>query len=157
MTIVLFIKSTQKHDHGTMGMLGTHVETRIRKDGVVQGYNVSSARNKASNPILDGLKSSVSHIRNKAALDFKTLQSAISDFGTGQDTDADLLIKKAVYLIAHMSSTGRLSGTHNLILRDKIRGQEVLKMVKFVADNISKTSDPLDAVRSYFRTHQDAG
>lgn len=68
----------------------------------------------------------------------------------GLGDDDRMRVQNAISNIAHMDSTGRLSGTHRLALRDKLRGAAVLKMVEQVAERMKDGGDPLDAVRQYF-------
>lgn len=46
--MLLFLKARDKRDAGTADMFGTHVETRTRKDGVVQTYHVAQEKPKAA-------------------------------------------------------------------------------------------------------------
>lgn len=43
MNQILFLKARDRSDTGTGDMFGTHLETRTRKDGVVQAYHVASS------------------------------------------------------------------------------------------------------------------
>lgn len=49
---VLFLKARDKHDAHTSDMFGTHVETHVRKDGVVQKYHVAAEKPKVEEPSL---------------------------------------------------------------------------------------------------------
>ena len=84
-------------------------------------------------------------------IDFDGLAYLSNTVGLKGLDDATLLrVRNAISLISHMRDTGRLSGTHALKIRDKLRGQAVLDMVEQVSARIAEGGDPLDAVRKYF-------
>jgi hypothetical protein len=85
------------------------------------------------------------------SIDFDSLTYLKNTVGLkGLSEDEARHVGNAISLISHMRDTGRLSGTHMLQIRDKLRGKAVLDMVEQVAARMKEVRDPLDAVREYF-------
>jgi 2-polyprenyl-3-methyl-5-hydroxy-6-metoxy-1,4-benzoquinol methylase len=86
-----------------------------------------------------------------SSIDFEGLTYFSNTVGLkGLSDDEKLRVRNAISLINHMAHTGRLDGTEQLKLRDKLRGAAVLDMVEKIADRMQTVSDPMDAVREYF-------
>ena len=205
MSTILFLKARDWNDTGTHDMFGGHVETRTRKDGVVQKYHVADVKKtepathdsrREALSAFDGERSDgvamkrdgkwiavhqaeagkhaaqgwvdpsgsqapaamsvAASLRDLAgaragSIDFDGIAYLKNTVGLkGLSDDESRSVGNAISMISHMRDTSRLSGTHMLAIRDKMRGKAVLDMVEKVASRMKEVADPLDAVREFF-------
>ena len=116
-----------------------------------EGWVDPSAPNDEEKPMT--IRQSLTEVAGKISkdMDFDGLTRMVNNFGLkGLDIDTEMHAKRAISMISHMLHTGRIAGAHGLIVRDKLRGKDVIDMIVQVADNLNNVRDPADAVRKYF-------
>lgn len=88
--IILFLKARDRHDTATGDLFGTHVESRTRKDGVVQTYHVSSPQPAIAVPALESAPGDkpvlfINHLQSKQSIGRDSKMSKDSPVETKQE------------------------------------------------------------------------